>query len=200
MSDPNIHFENVHFDEPTYETPPEPKPVEMTFDDLGKPLPEPPLEPEYFEPPPEPEVRNFRVFTGSAVMSDDELRALLPKETPIIRPDVVTDRLPQPAVLSERTIAELGLGKAHVQAANEALVVPSPTSSPLIVQSNPIVENARRNVLARTIAEQEAGREAVARKQAEHDMAKQITLQHNAERLHNNAAADVGDLGYSQPR
>lgn len=139
------------------------------------------------EPAPEQATPPFRTLVSdNAALSEEDLAHLLPGMTVERRPDVALDNLPQPPVLTEKTMAELSLGRT--------------TISPLVEHVSETVQEARNAVSERTRLEQEAGREAVARKQADYDRSKRISDEANARRLREGGAADSGDLGYSQPR
>jgi len=130
----------------------------------------------------------FAVSVGNAPMSaDDIINSLGPAPEPVeLRADVPTDRLPQPAAVSDKTLAELQAGRETLAAdvLNEVVDVAALAASA---------------INARTTAEQQAGRDAVARRQAEIDRGRMIQQMHEARRLHENLPPEPNDLSYNAP-
>lgn len=130
----------------------------------------------------------FAVSVGDAPMSaDDIINSLGPVPEPVEpRADVPTDRLPQPAAVSDKTLAEL-------QAGRETL------AGDILNEVVDVAALAAVAVSSRTTAEQQAGRDAVARRQAEIDRARLIQQAHEARRLHENLPPEPNDLSYNAP-
>lgn len=86
-------------------------------------------------------------------------------------------------------------GKQPVAAAPEPAPVQAPAPEPFAPVTNEA--GVSLSVLARTHAEQEAGREAVARRTAESVRNREITARENAKRQAEGSAAEAGDLSYN---
>lgn len=139
------------------------------------------------------------VVMGDSLLTVDEIIDRLGTKPP---PEPGTQPVGEDPVLTERTMAELSVGKAHVKANEEIEATGTlPIYSPLLPErKNPVVDAARASVHARISAEIEAGRLAIARKRGEHEYVASLRALDDARRLAENGPADAGDLGYSAPR
>jgi hypothetical protein len=140
--------------------------------------------------------------------------ASLPASEPVAREGVAVDIVRQPPELSAKTMAELSAGReavTHSSAAENQMVEAGEKPAPekpakaapealAAAFSRPVANQPVAGVPVlhpRTIAEQEAGRAALARKHADISAARAGMAAANAARLKKGAAPDAGDLSYS---
>ena len=163
------------------------------------------------ELPPEV-VTSGSVLMANRPMSVDEMELALAGTAPIAREEgVLLHNVRQDPVVSERTLAEMGLGRAMVQEADEGKFTPTPEA--YVDPSKTVVGAAFAppsdvskgysqppSITSATLAEQEAGRAMVARKTSDTEASREIMRRAAAQRLTEGKPADASDLNYVTPR
>lgn len=143
----------------------------------------------------------------------DALKDVQPLER---RPDVVTDNVRQEPDLSEKTQLEMAAGRHARAEASAGNFTPAPAAPEFVApaanrasgaafaapQNNDVARSYAQppTITSATLAEQEAGRAAVARKSTDVAHGQDVMRRAAAKRLAEGAPADAGDLSYVVPR
>lgn len=128
------------------------------------------------QPAPTPDP-TFHTTVTDADPVEELAKRLENNPVPPMTPDPTAPDTVQPAALSQKTIDELNA-----------------------VSQKGFNESAQDSVRARTLAEQEAGREALARKGADIRLAQEVGAKQAAKRLADEAPAHPSDLSYNTPK
>jgi hypothetical protein len=148
----------------------------------------------------------FKTFTSGSELTHEELAKLTPA-APERRPGVVTDKLPQPPVLSEKTRLEMEAGRGKLtefaqlnpHRVNEPPRVVPATRTAAVKTGTEQTPSRPPVMTAATLAELAAGKEALARKAAEYARNVEVSKRAMAKAA-GVAAADTGDLDYTKNR
>lgn len=146
----------------------------------------------------------FTILTTESELTEAEVSKLT-ASTIERRPDVATDNLPQPPTVSMQTELEMQTGARKLAEFAEQFphrlleTPPAPPRAPFVErepQGGPVPAQPP-TITEATLMEQQAGREAVAKREAEYARNRQITIADAARRARAGGAADPGDLDYT---